>query len=350
MNGDADRKMKDLMARIVDMAPEAPPFPEETVTLSPAPPQRRMRPVLVFAATATGVLLVALPLLLFGGDSGADPAATTVPTPLTTVPTTPTTTVAEPVEATLPVTIYLSHTPENPLQGNPALVPVTTLGSAPGGEPSSLTAVRALLRPALHPPPGLEDLTPDRVAVLGVTEDGDSITVDMNQGFLAGSGTGLLGDITMLNQLIYTATQGSPEAGVIFTVEGQAPGPYGSDGLLIDTALTRDYFRSDHLNSVIVTTPVGPESIELSGVARVFEATVTLEIRDVAGEVVETQFTEVTCGSGCWGQYRFSLDPILLEPGGLVRVFWYSPEDGEPTDVVTIPISDTEDGLWNLGP
>lgn len=327
MNGDAGRKMKDLMARIVDMAPEAPPFPEETTTLSPAPPRRSMRPVLVFAAAAGAVLLVALPLLLLGGEDGADPAATT-----------------------LPVTIYLTQEPENPLQGNPALVPVATLGRASEGEPASLVALEALLDPALTPPPGLEDLIPDEAVVLDVTEDGDTITVDMNRAFLAGSGTGLLGDITMLNQLIYTATQGNPEAGVIFTLEGQAPGPYGSDGLLLDTAFTRDYFRSDHLNSVIVTTPVGPESTELAGVARVFEATVSLEIRDAAGEVVDTQFTEVTCGSGCWGQYRFTLEPALLKPGGVVRVFWHSPEDGEPTDVVTIPIPEAEDGLWDLTP
>ena len=350
MNGDAGRKMKDLMARIVDMAPEAPPFPEETTTLSPAPPRRSMRPVLVFAAAAGAVLLVALPLLLLGGEDGADPAATTVPTPVTTGPATPTTTVTEPVGATLPVTIYLTQEPENPLQGNPALVPVATLGRASEGEPASLVALEALLDPALTPPPGLEDLIPDEAVVLDVTEDGDTITVDMNRAFLAGSGTGLLGDITMLNQLIYTATQGNPEAGVIFTLEGQAPGPYGSDGLLLDTAFTRDYFRSDHLNSVIVTTPVGPESTELAGVARVFEATVSLEIRDAAGEVVDTQFTEVTCGSGCWGQYRFTLEPALLKPGGVVRVFWHSPEDGEPTDVVTIPIPEAEDGLWDLTP
>lgn len=350
MNGEAGRRMKDLMARVVDMAPEAPPFPEHTVTLSPAPPRRSMRPMLAAAAAAAAVLLVALPLLLLGGEGGVDPAATTVPASVTTVPDTPTTTTAQPLEATLRVTIYLTQEPDNPLQGNPALVPVATLGIASEGQPASLSALRALLDPALTPPPGLQDLIPDEVAVLDVTEDGDTITVDMNQAFLAGSGTGLLGDVTMLNQLIYTATQGNPEAGVIFTLEGQTPGPYGSDGLLLDTAVTRDHFRSDHLNSVIVTTPVGPESTELSGVARVFEATVSLEIRDAAGEVVDTQFTEVTCGSGCWGPYSFTLDPELLEPAGVVRVFWHSPENGDPTDIVTIPIPEAEDGLWDLAP
>ncbi|MGH8945057.1 MAG: Gmad2 immunoglobulin-like domain-containing protein, partial [Acidimicrobiia bacterium] len=61
-------------------------------------------------------------------------------------------------------------------------------------------------------------------------------------------------------------------------------------------------------------------------------------------------FTMATCGSGCWGEFTFDLDPALLEPGGQVRVFWNSPEDGEPSDVVTIPIPESEDGLWDLVP
>lgn len=348
MSEEMDRKMKDLMTRVVEMAPEAPPFPEEMVTLSPAPPQRSLRPALVFAGAAAAVLLIALPLLLLDDGEGVDPAVTTVPTP-TTVPSTPTTTTAEPVGVTFPVTIYLVQDPENSFSGSPALVPVATLSSAPEGQPASLAALRALLDPALAPPPGLLDnLIPAEVAVLGVTEDAETITVDMNQAFLAGSGTGLLGDITMLNQLIYTATQGNTEAGVIFTVEGQEPGPYGTEGLLLDTAFTRDYYR-DELNSVIVTTPVAPDTTELSGVARVFEATVSLEIRNAAGEVVDSQFTETGCG-GCWGEYTFTLDPDLLEPGGQVRVFWHSPEDGDPSDVAVIPIPEDEDGLWDLTP
>jgi len=351
MSEEMDRRMRELMGRMVEMAPETPPFPEETVTLSPARTRRSMRPVLVFAGAAAAVLLVALPLILFRGDGGVDPAVTTVPAPVptSTVPETGTTAVPE-AQVTMPVVVYLTQEPENSFRGNPALVPVATLGSAPEGQPASLAALRALLDPALTPPPGLDDTIPDEVAVLGVTEDGDTITVDMNQAFLAGAGSGFLGDVTMLNQLIYTATQGNPEVGVIFTVEGQAPGPYGSEGILLDTAFTRDYYRDEEINSVIVTTPVGPESTQVGGLARVFEATVAYEIRDAAGEVVERDFTMATCGSGCWGEFSFELDPALLEPGGEVRVFWNSPEDGEPSDVVTIPIPEDEDGLWDLTP
>lgn len=347
MSADIDRKLKDLMGRVAEMAPEAPPFPEESVTVTPIRPRRGLSPALVFAGAALLVLAVALPLLLMRGE-GVDPVAT-VPVPVpTTAPETPASTAIPRMEVTVPVVVYLTQFPENSFTENPALVPARGLGSMPEGEPEILAALRTLVDPNLDPPPGLESSIPDGVEVRDVALDGDTVVVDMNQAFLDGAG-GLLGDFTMLNQLIWTATQANPEAGVRFTVNGAEPGPFGGDGLMLDTVFTRDYFREDHLNSVLVTTPIGPESTELAGVARVFEATVAYEIRNAAGEVVEADFTQVTCG-GCWGSYTIDLDPALLEPGGEVRVFWHSPEDGEPTDVVAIPIPDDEEALWELIP
>lgn len=347
----SEEMMKDLMARVVEMAPEAPPFPEETVTLSPAPAQRSMRPALVFATAAAVVLLVALPLILFRGDGGVDPAVTTVPAPVpsTTVPETGTTSIPE-AQVTMPVVVYLTQEPENSLQGNPALVPVRVLGSAPEGAPEVLAALRALVDSNLTLPPGLGTIIPEGVEVLGFgQEDEFTLVVDMNDRFLQGAG-GFLADVTMLSQLIWTATQGNAEAGVRFTVNGAEPGPYGSEGLLLDTVFTRDYFLTEpaELNNVLVTTPIGPESTEISGIANVFEATVAYEIRDAAGEVVESDFTMVACGTGCWGSFTIDVDPDLLEPGGQVRLFWNSPEDGEPTNVVVVPIPEDEQGVWGL--
>lgn len=347
MSNEMDRRMKELMGRMVDMAPEAPPFPEEMVTVVPAKAKRSMRPTLVFATAAVVVLLVALPLLLFQGDGGVDPAVTTVPAPVptTTVPETGTTAVPE-LQVTMPVMVYLTQEPENSLQGNPALVPVRVLGSAPEGAPEVLAALRALVGPSLVPPPGLGSSIPEGMRVFGVTMEDETVVVDMDPRFLEGAG-GFLADVTMLNQLIWTAAQGSPDVGVRFTVNGAEPGPYGSEGLLLDTVFLRDYFL-DQANNVLVTTPIGPESTEVSGIANVFEATVAYEIRDSGSEVVEGGFTMVACGTGCWGSFTIDLDPDLLEPGGQVRLFWNSPEDGEPTNVVVVPIPEDAQGIWDL--
>jgi hypothetical protein len=85
----------------------------------------------------------------------------------------------------------------------------------------------------------------------------------------------------------------------------------------------------------------------VSGVANVFEATVSLEVVDAGGNVVVEDFTTASCGTGCWGAYSFNIDyPFTGEE--TVRVFWHSPEDGSPSDVVTIPVLwDDPDG-WDL--
>lgn len=347
MNTDIDRRIKDLMGRVAEMAPESPPFPEDAVTVTPLQPRRTVSPALVFAGAALLVLAVALPLL-FLGDGAPEPADITAPAPVptTTVPDTAPTT-ETPVVETVAVEVYLTQEPENSLRGNPALVPVRGLGSAVDGEPEVLAALRTLVDPELSPPPGLATIIPDGVEVLGFSqEDEFTLVVDMNDRFLQGAG-GLLADVTMLNQLIWTATQGNAEAGVRFTVNGAEPGPYGSEGILLDTAFTRDYYLSE-LNNVLVTTPIGPESTEISGIANVFEANVAYEIRDAAGEAVAGGFTMATCGTGCWGSFTIDVDPDLLEPGGQARLFWNSPEDGEPTNVVVVPIPEDEQGVWDL--
>ena len=62
----ADTKLRELADRMVAMAPEPPPYPETRLT-QPSD-SRRVRPVLVFAAAATAVIVVVgLIPLLFGG-------------------------------------------------------------------------------------------------------------------------------------------------------------------------------------------------------------------------------------------------------------------------------------------
>ena len=77
----------------------------------------------------------------------------------------------------------------------------------------------------------------------------------------------------------------------------------------------------------------------------------SLELVDSDGNVVYQDFTTASCGTGCWGGFSFHIEgfdfgstPVTL------KVFWHSPEDGSPADVVTIPVLwDDSDG-WDLLP
>jgi spore germination protein GerM len=360
--------MKDLADRLVAMSPEPPPFPEEIIVTQPR--GSRPSPVLMFAGAAVVVLiLAAIPLLLFRGGGSVEPiASTTTPTVPSTERSEPsvtsttaatTTTLAEETTTTVPaqemegVVVFLVQEPENSFTGNPAVVPFFALAEAVPGEPE-LAALRLLTADGMSLPPGFMSMIPGEVEVLGVERDPEDhwITIDMNRAFLDGAG-GLLADVTMLNQLIFTVTSEGGFTEVLFTVEGQPVTQYGTEGLVLTGPVGRDSFL-ENLNSVIVdsaATGSGDSPLNITGFANVFEASVSLELVDSDGNVVYEDFTTASCGTGCWGGFSFHIEgfdfgstPVTL------KVFWHSPEDGSPADVVTIPVLwDDSDG-WDLLP
>lgn len=361
-----DQRIRDLVNRLVAMAPEPPPFPEEEVTLTTRTTPTRPRPALAFAGAALLVLLgAAIPLLLLN-TNGGPPAGTTTPPvtepppvettaePDTTVPASVTT---EPTQTTTTVAmalhntgVYLVQTPENTRSGNPALINFWTEAVGPEGAPVELLGLRLLTDERLDlPAPGFFNAIPPDVEFLGLTREGNAIVLEVNEAFRAGAG-GLLADMTMLNQIVYTATYMNDAESVRFLIDGREVTDFGTDGLDLSGGVDRETFR-DSLNMVLVTEPLvygGDDLPMVAGIANVFEATVSLEILDSAGEVVYEDFTTASCGTGCWGEFSFSLDTPAITADSLVRVFWSSPEDGSPMDVVYVPVDG--DGVWELAP
>ncbi|HLF61757.1 MAG TPA: Gmad2 immunoglobulin-like domain-containing protein [Acidimicrobiia bacterium] len=365
MSGIDDQRMKNLADRLVSMSPEPPPFPEE-VTMTQPNGSKKQSPVLVFAGAAAIVLiLAAIPIWLINRGGGEGVVATTT----STVPATETsqqavtstsqaststapeeTTTTAPVADTQGVIVFLIQPPENSNTGNPALVPFfASAEAAPSGDPG-LDALRLLTADGLVPPSGFETAIPVPVEVLGVTRSEHMITVDMNQAFVDGAG-GLLADYTMLNQLIFTAAGSEEITEVLFTVGGEPVTTFGSDGLDISQPLGRDSFL-DQLNSVNVdsaATGTGNAPLVISGFANVFEATVSLELVDLDGNVVYEDFTTATCGTGCWGFFSFHIEGFDFESTPVtLRVFYHSPKDGAPSDVVSIPVAWGDQAVWDL--
>lgn len=366
MSGNDDQRMKDLADRLVAMSPEPPPFPEEVTVTQPDRSKPRPRPFLVFAGAAVAVLiLAAIPILLSRGGGAVEPVATTTTTVTeTTRPDATTTTITERTTTTPPATttttaevteprgviVFLTQTPENSFTGNPALVPFFATAQAMPDDADVLAALDLLTSDDLIPPQGFETSIPDAVEVVGVTRADQMVTVDMNQAFVDGAG-GLLADFTMLNQLIFTAGDGEEISEVLFTVGGEPVTAFGSEGLDISRPLGRDAFL-DQLNSVNLdsaATGSGNAPLVISGFANVFEATVSLELVDVDGNIVYEDFATAECGTGCWGGFSFNIDDFDFEATLVtLRVFWHSPEDGSPADVVTIPVLWNDEDGWDL--
>ena len=171
MRDSDDTKLRELAYRLAQMAPDAPPFPEEPmVQLRPSPtsqptPSRRWSPlVLAGVAALVVMLLVGGPLLLdrLTSDETAGPATTLPPTTATAPPTTqPTSTTATlPPAVPTNVTLYFvdedghlvpmgrvvdagpntqDRSPPPSVRSSPARHP-TTRPSSPGSVPRSRPA------------------------------------------------------------------------------------------------------------------------------------------------------------------------------------------------------------------
>lgn len=360
-----ERKIRQLMARLVSMSPEPPPYPEQTPVVADRG-QRKPSPALVFTVAAALVAMLGLPMLLFtGGEppivagsstttSATLPSSTTSqpPAPSTTTTPTPTTTTSEPIDGTVWTgVVYLYQEPENSFVGNPALVPlVLEVAAEPGtfNDHSEFTGALGVLADAgTALPDGFENAIPPDVRVVDWALENGSVRAEMNEAFLDGAG-GLLADTTMLNQLIYTLTWMDAGASVEFTVDGQAVQAFGSEGISLAEPVDRETFI-DELSPIFLTHPISEfeSAYTVNGFANTFEASLTWQVLDGAGDVIHEEFTTASCGTGCWGEFGVGVDSDLIVPGeSSIRLLTHSAEDGSPTNVITVPIP--EEGRWQL--
>jgi hypothetical protein len=160
---------------------------------------------------------------------------------------------------------------------------------------------------------------------------GGVATVRVSDGFFAGDpGARHLREA----QVVYTLTQYPTIRRVQMAGEGGEVlvGPRGRNAY------------QDVLPLIVVESPtIGARvsnPVTVSGIANVFEATVSLRILDAAGDEVARTFTTATCGTGCWGEYSVSVPySVDREQAGTIEVFESSAEDGSMINVVRIPVT-----------
>jgi Immunoglobulin-like domain of bacterial spore germination/Sporulation and spore germination len=155
-------------------------------------------------------------------------------------------------------------------------------------------------------------------------------TVSFNAGFYDGGR-----DAARLRQaqVVYTLTQFATVTKVAFQRDGQAlAAPVGR----------ADY--ADLLPPIVVSSPVigqrRSSPITVAGTADVWEAALNIRVLDASGKQIASSFTNATCGSGCRGTYSVPVSyRVSRDQAGVVEVYWVSPKDGSPKDVVRIPIT-----------
>ncbi|MGB8361482.1 MAG: Gmad2 immunoglobulin-like domain-containing protein [Acidimicrobiia bacterium] len=355
-----EKKLKDLIRRLVAMTPEPPPFPEEVPMARRETTKRNPRPMLVFAGAAVIVIGLAVPLLLFfRGSSPEVVATTTTVAPVTSTTqqqesttTTPNSTTTQPVPYTWQGVIFVAQEPEGSFTGNPALIPLSIQVPDPTGMLGSGANFTDVLPLIDVGPSGFVNAIPTDVRVLSASLPKDGVVeVEMNQAFLDGAG-GLLADFTMLNQLIYTLTSTTDESGsVLFLVDGQPVTQFGTEGLDLSDPVDRDTFI-DNLALIFLTDPIteAEHVYIVSGRANTFEAMLTVQVVDPEGNVVHEEPVQASCGTGCWGEFGVGVSSDLIEPGqASIRLLTYSAEDGSAQNIITVPIPENNEWIAVIG-
>jgi hypothetical protein len=364
MRDSDDTKLRELAYRLAQMAPDAPPFPEEPMvqlrpspTRQPTPPRRRTPFVLAGVAAVVVLLVVGGPLLFdrLTSDQTPGPATTLPPTTLppttaTAPPTTePTATTAVP-EPAVPTNVTVYFVDE---AGH--LVP---LGRVVDAAPTTHDRVAAALTALFEGPTsddealvaGIRTAIPGGVTLPGLTTDQTgtpgTVEVVVNDAF----GTA---DWSAAAQVVYTVTQFPDIETVTLVTEDGSPVVL-ADGTVLGAPLNRaDFFgngeRRDVLAPVFIDSPsmngVVASPFTLTGIANVTEGQVGYEVvlegffpdgksPLLAEGILVAGPPSDTCGTACWA--GFSVDVSYELPQvevGWVYVFSIAP-DGSRTDVV----------------
>ena len=182
------------------------------------------------------------------------------------------------------------------------------------------------------------EIAPDTVWTNLLVEDAVA-TVDLNEAFVAEETPAIA--VASLAQVVYTLTQYDEIRGVVFQIDGEVLTNFG--GYELDGAQRREDF-ADQLPWILVETPgIGDRvssPVTIAGSADVFEAVVSIDILDQAGDPIASTFTTATCGTGCRGTYSTDVEyEVGSTQPGTIRVYEVSAMDGSPQNVVEIPVT-----------
>jgi Sporulation and spore germination/Immunoglobulin-like domain of bacterial spore germination len=186
---------------------------------------------------------------------------------------------------------------------------------------------------------GLASAIPEGTALRGVSVADGVATVDLEGTFDdGGGGASMPGRVA---QVVATLTRFPTVDRVAFRIDGRPVEAIGGEAVVVDPPIGRGAIE-EQTPQILVESPLPGDAvtspIRLRGTANVFEATVSIDVKDETGKVVLRTFTTATSGTGTRGTF----DTTLALPGreGPVTVVAYeaSAEDGRPLHVVEVPL------------
>lgn len=186
---------------------------------------------------------------------------------------------------------------------------------------------------------GLSSAIPSGTTLRDISLADGVATVDLSGRFDDGGGSAsMLGRVA---QVVATLTRFPTVERVAFRIDGKPVEAIGGKGVVVDPPVGRGAIE-EQTPQILVESPLPGDSvrspIRLRGTANVFEATVSIDVRDANGKLLQQTFTTATSGTGTRGTFDTELE--LPDREGTVTVVAYesSAEDGRPLHVVELPL------------
>lgn len=189
---------------------------------------------------------------------------------------------------------------------------------------------------------GLVSAIPSGTKLRDISVADGVATIDLDGRFDDGGGSAsMLGRVA---QVVATLTRYPTIERVAFRIDGDPVETIGGEGVVVDPPIGRAAIEGE-TPQILVESPLPGDTVtspvRLRGTANVFEATVSIDVRDASGTRILRTFTTATSGNGTRGTF----DTSLALPGrdGPVTVVAYeaSAEDGRPLHVVELPLEVT---------
>lgn len=140
---------------------------------------------------------------------------------------------------------------------------------------------------------------------------------------------------TVTETVTETAEPADPETVTV------TPEPDGGEQSASDACAELE--GGEELAFIFVETPYVGEAVEsgfeVSGCSNTFEAAYEWELLDQQGEQLVEDFGTADCGTGCVGDFEFTVDyEVDDRQAGTLRVFTSSAQDGSEQSVNAIPV------------
>jgi hypothetical protein len=166
-------------------------------------------------------------------------------------------------------------------------------------------------------------------------------TVDLSGRYDDGGGT--LSMRARLAQVVYTVTRYPSIEKVRFQLDGKPVTSFGGEGIVLNRPVARADFE-DVTPAVLVESPLISGTVRTPvrvwGTANTFEAEFQLKITDVTGRTAADIQVMATSGSGTRGTFDVTFPYSAARTGpGVLTAYFYSPEDGRPVTVDTVPVN-----------